>query len=83
MGRPSTGLWYARCYISDGGSPESITPETGGVVEQGDYFAALKLIDSVKKLDRSIIRKKAGERYEASEKYDEYFSLYKSMISNI
>lgn len=66
-----------------GGSPESVTPETGVVVEQGNYFDALKLIDAVKKLDRGVIRKKACERYEASEKYDEYFSLYKSMLSNI
>lgn len=63
-----------------GGSPESITYQTGSVVEQGDYHTALELIDSMMKLDRNVIRERTHKRYEARDRYNEYLELYHSMI---
>ena len=63
-----------------GGSPESIAYQTGSVVEQGDYRAALELIDSMMKLDRNVIRERTHKRYEARDRYNEYLELYHSMI---
>lgn len=51
-------------------------------MEQGDYRAALELIDSMMKLDRNLIRERTCKRYEARDRYNEYLELYHSMISS-
>ena len=63
-----------------GGSIESVTPQTGRVVSQGDYRGALEQFEAVKKLDRKLIRDIACGKYAAQDRYAEYIDLYKSMI---
>ena len=59
---------------------ESVTPQTGCVVPQGDYRGALGQVEAVKKLDRKVIRDITCGKYAAQDRYAEYIDLYKSMI---
>lgn len=62
-----------------GGSVEPITEETGFIIDQGDYMAALNLIGQARMLDRHIVASSAMQ-YSSKDKFDDYISLYKELL---
>lgn len=62
-----------------GGSVEPITEETGIIIEQGDYMAALNSIEQAKMLDRHIVASSAMQ-YSSKDKFNDYISLYKELL---
>lgn len=62
-----------------GGSVEPITEETGIIIEQGDYMAALNSIEQAKMLDRHIIARHAMQ-YGSKDKFNDYISLYEELL---
>ena len=62
-----------------GGSVEPITEETGFIIDQGDYMAALNLIGQARMLDRHIVASSAM-RYSSKDKFNDYISLYKDLL---
>ena len=62
-----------------GGSVEPITEETGFIIDQGDYMAALNLIGQARMLDRHIVASSAME-YSSKDKFNDYISLYKELL---
>ena len=69
-----------------GGSPESITKETGVVIKQGDIIGAieaLKNIEKIGKADYSVkCRKYAEDNFSNKEKFHQYIELYKEILQN-
>lgn len=62
-----------------GGSVEPITEETGFIIDQGDYMAALNLIGQARMLDRHIVASHAMQ-YSSKDKFNDYISLYKELL---
>lgn len=62
-----------------GGSVEAITEETGFIIDQGDYMAALNLIGKARMLDRHIVASSAMQ-YSSKDKFNDYISLYKELL---
>ena len=62
-----------------GGSVEPITEETGFIIDQGDYMAALNLIGQARMLDRHIVASSAMQ-YSSKDKFNDYISLYKELL---
>lgn len=62
-----------------GGSVEPITEETGFIIDQGDYMAALNLIGKARMLDRHIVASSAMQ-YSSKDKFNDYISLYKELL---
>lgn len=67
-----------------GGSPESITPETGIVVEKGNYLQLVNAIETVRKKGKAhystACRERAVSFYNKDDKFQEYITLYNSLI---
>lgn len=62
-----------------GGSVEPITEETGIIIEQGNYMAALNSIGQARMLDRHIVASHAMQ-YSSKDKFNDYISLYKELL---
>ena len=69
-----------------GGSPESITPETGFVVEKGDcnalYAAIMEIIAKGKDFYSAACRKRAENLYNKDDRFLEYLDLYQHLLSD-
>lgn len=67
-----------------GGSPESITPETGIVVGKGDFEQLVVAIETVRKKGKAhystACRERAVKFYNKDDKFQEYITLYNSLI---
>ena len=69
-----------------GGSPESITPETGIVVEKGDCnalcSAIMEIIAKGKDFYSAACRKRAEDLYNKDDRFQEYLDLYQHLLSD-
>ena len=67
-----------------GGSPESVTPETGSVVEQGDVLGMVEAIKTIcmKGLNqyKKACRMRAEEYFDNKECFENYIMLYKDLL---
>lgn len=88
---PTTNLEALSCgtpvvTYRTGGSPESVTPQTGRVVEQGDLGGVVKAVEEICAEDREAMRKccreYALEHFDRDEKYDMYLDLYEKLLTN-
>ena len=88
---PTTNLEALSCgtpvvTYRTGGSPESVTPQTGRVVEQGDLGGVVKAVEEICAEDREAMRKRcreyALEHFDRDEKYDMYLDLYEKLLTN-
>ncbi len=68
-----------------GGSPESVTPETGFVVSQGDINAVLQCIETVrhngKEFYSAACRNYALAHFRQEDRFQEYIDLYKQILN--
>ena len=64
-----------------GGSIEPITGETGIIIEQGDYMAALNTIDRARMLNRHIIASH-GKKYGSKDRFNDYICLYSELLKS-
>jgi glycosyltransferase involved in cell wall biosynthesis len=87
---PTTNLESISCgtpclTYQTGGSPESITPETGFVVPQGDLNAVLQCIEMVKKNGKQFYTAKcrnyALSHFRQEDRFQEYIALYNKILS--
>lgn len=88
---PTTNLEALACgtpviTYRTGGSPESITPETGIVVEQGNISAIVQAIKEIsskgKKLYTAACRKHAEENFDKERCFAKYINLYNELLNN-
>jgi glycosyltransferase involved in cell wall biosynthesis len=88
---PTTNLEALACgtpvlTYKTGGSPESITLETGFILEQGDIDGILNVVKEVQTKGKSYYNKACRERavsfYDKDQKYQEYIELYNSLVKN-
>ena len=88
---PTTNLEAISCgtpvvTYRTGGSPESVTPQTGRVVEQGDLDGVVKAVEELCAEDREAMRKHCREyavkHFDRDEKYDMYLDLYEELLTN-
>ncbi|MHB9056350.1 MAG: glycosyltransferase [Paludibacteraceae bacterium] len=67
-----------------GGSPESITDETGIVVEKGDIDELVLAINKIKENGKSFYtkacRQRAEQFYNKEDRYQDYVNLYESLL---
>lgn len=67
-----------------GGSPESVTEETGLVVDKGDFDALVKAIEEVRAKGKahysSACRQRAVALYNKDDRYEDYIKLYESLL---
>jgi glycosyltransferase involved in cell wall biosynthesis len=87
---PTTNLEALACgtpviTYRTGGSPESVTVETGMVVKQGDVNALVDAVKTVQSLGKthfsSACRNRAEQFYSKEERYNEYVELYEKLIA--
>lgn len=87
---PTTNLEALACgtpivTYHTGGSIESVSPETGFVVEQGDIAGLYNAIITVQKKGKNYYSdaclRRAIKMYDKNERYLEYINLYNSMIN--
>jgi glycosyltransferase involved in cell wall biosynthesis len=86
---PTTNLEAISCgtpvaTYRTGGSPESITLQTGRVVEQGDLEGVVKAVEELCAEDRDEMRKRcreyALEHFDRNKNYEKYIDLYKQLL---
>lgn len=86
---PTTNLEAISCgtpclTYRTGGSPESVTPETGFVVPQGDIEAVLQCIETIRKNGKEIYstacRNYALVHFRQEDRFQEYIDLYKQIL---
>lgn len=86
---PTTNLEALACgtpvvTYRTGGSPESISIETGIVVEQGDVDGLAQSIKTIQDNGKfqyiSACRNRAEKHYGKEERYQEYLSMYEKLI---
>jgi len=86
---PTTNLEALSCgtpviTYRTGGSLESVSNETGLVVEKGDLDGIFEAIQIIKQINKesysSICRKKVLDNYSKNYKFTEYFELYKNIL---
>lgn len=86
---PTTNLEAIACgtptlTYRTGGSVESVTNETGFIVEQGDLKGVLKGIDVVRQKGKShytlLCRQRAEEYFNKDDRYQEYLELYEEIL---
>lgn len=69
-----------------GGSPESVTHQTGAVVEQGDVEGLLNAFYMLERRDRDELRKAcrsyAEEHFDKNKCFQQYINLYNDILSN-
>lgn len=67
-----------------GGSPESVTPETGSVVEQGDVLGMVEAIKTIcmkgPNQYKKACRMRAEEYFDNKECFENYIMLYKDLL---
>lgn len=67
-----------------GGSPESVTEETGLVVDKGDFDALMKAIEEVRVKGKAhysfACRQRAVALYNKDDRYEDYIKLYDSLL---
>lgn len=67
-----------------GGSPESLTPATGRIVEQGDVAGMLSAVRELRNLDReelrALCRFHAEANFSKHDRYKDYLRLYESLL---
>ena len=88
---PTTNLEAISCgtpvvTYRTGGSPESVTPETGRVVEQGDIEGIAKAVEELCAEDRAEMRKRcrdyAVKNFNKEDNYTAYLKLYENILNN-
>ena len=86
---PTTNLEAISCgtpvvTYRTGGSPESVTPNTGRVVEQGDIDGIVEAIEDLCSVDRDILRDNcrsyAVENFDSNECFQRYIELYNELL---
>jgi glycosyltransferase involved in cell wall biosynthesis len=86
---PTTNLEAISCgtpvvTYRTGGSPESVTPQTGRVVEQGNIEAVAKAIEELCAEDRDAMRTRCREyavaHFDKQECFKKYLDLYEEII---
>ena len=69
-----------------GGSPESLTPETGIVVEKGDFDGLCKAVETIRKNGKNYYsmscRERAVKFYNKDDRYKDYIELYENIVNN-
>ena len=87
---PTTNLEAISCgtpvvTYRTGGSPESVTPYTGRVVEQGDLNGVVSAVESLCAEDRDQLRKRcreyAVENFDKEQNYLAYLKLYEDILN--
>lgn len=87
---PTTNLEAMACgtpviTYDTGGSPESITKETGFIVTKGNLNAALEKIELLVNKNHFDITKKCSNNistnYEMNQQFEKYFELYEKILS--
>lgn len=83
---PTTNLEALACgtpviTYKTGGSPESIDPQTGFVVEKGDVDGVLKKIMEIGTIDRSNCSSSARKLFEKRDRYNEYIKIYEEVLN--
>lgn len=67
-----------------GGSPESVTEETGMVVDKGDFEALVKAIEEVRSKGKThyshACRQRAVALYNKDDRYEDYMTMYESLL---
>ena len=82
---PTTNLEAISCgtpviTYRTGGSPESVTDDTGLVVGQGDLQGVLHAVSSIRK-DVEICRAYALANFRQEDRFQEYIDLYDSLLN--
>lgn len=86
---PTTNLEAIACgtptlTYHTGGSIESVTDETGFIVEQGDLKGVLIAIEEVRQKGKRhytpLCRKRAEEYFNKDDRYQEYLELYEEIL---
>ena len=86
---PTTNLEAVACgtpviTYKTGGSVESVSPETGFVVEQGDIDAVCCAVRSIrnkgKNYYREVCRQRAEKLYNKKDRFEEYMQLYSELL---
>ena len=89
---PTTNLEAMACgtpviTYSTGGSVESITHETGLVVEKGDVISMLQAITTIKEKGKStysnLCRGHAEKYFNKEDRFKEYLNLYKDILKDL
>ena len=87
---PTTNLEAISCgtpvvTYKTGGSPESITPYTGRVVEQGDLESVVEAIEELCAKDRDEMRERCREyavaHFDKQDCFNKYVDLYEKLIN--
>jgi len=88
---PTTNLEALACgtpviTYKTGGSPESITPETGIVVEKGDFGQLCEAIETIRKNGKicysESCRERAEKFYNKDDCFKDYIDLYENILDN-
>ena len=88
---PTTNLEALACgtpviTYKTGGSPESITPNTGFVVEQGDIDGVINAIKEIesrgKQYYADACRKYAEENFDKDKCFEKYIELYNELLNS-
>lgn len=86
---PTTNLEATACgtpiiTYKTGGSPESVSPETGFVVEKGNLGELRKVINTIKQNGKSFYsiacRERAVKMFNKEDRYAEYIELYEELL---
>jgi glycosyltransferase involved in cell wall biosynthesis len=89
---PTTNLEAISCgtpviTYRTGGSPESVTPYTGRVVEQGDLEGVVKAVEELCAEDREEMRKRCREyavaHFDRRSCFNKYLDLYEKILSSL
>lgn len=88
---PTTNLEALACgtpviTYKTGGSVESVSPETGFIVGQGDLQAVWQSVETIRRHGKSAYaqscRKRAEELYDKRNRFDEYMNLFSELLNN-
>jgi len=86
---PTTNLEALACgtpviTYRTGGSPESVAPETGLIVDKGDFEGLVAAIEEIGKKGKShysaACRERAEALYNKDDRYEDYIKLYESLL---
>lgn len=87
---PTTNLEALACgtpviTYRTGGSVESVTPDTGFVVEQGDLNGVLQCVKRIREKGKKVYsencRKRAENLYNKKDRFEEYMQLYSELLN--
>ena len=88
---PTTNLEALACgtpviTYKTGGSPESVTPETGIVVAKGDFGQLCEAIETIRKNGKDCYsascRERAEKFYNKDDRFKDYIDLYENILDN-